>query len=125
MPPIRLMLIDNNSTFLQILTRFLQRFPEVAVVGAAHSGEEAVSQVALLRPGVVLLDLAMPGLNGMETIPLLRQALPQAKIIILTLLGHETYRQAAMAAGADGFLAKANLDSELLPAIRKVAQDGP
>jgi len=66
----------------------------------------------------------MPGLSGLETIPLLRAMLPEASIIALTLLDAKVYRQATLAAGADDFVLKANLSTDLLPAIRRVAKTG-
>jgi len=64
----------------------------------------------------------MPGLSGLETIPRLRAMLPEVSIIALTLLDAKVYRQAALAAGADDFVPKANLSTDLLPAIRRVAK---
>jgi len=92
--------------------------------GPARGGEEALTQAQNLKPEVVLIDLHMPGLSGLETIPRLRAMLPEVSIIALTLLDAKVYRQAALAAGADDFVPKANLSTELLPAIRRVAQTG-
>jgi DNA-binding NarL/FixJ family response regulator len=119
---IRVLLVDDHEPFLRIATEFLQRHHELVVVGTAREGKEALAQAQALSPQVILLDLNMPGLNGLETIPRLRVMLPQAGIIALTLLDPRTYRQAALAAGADDFVAKANLTTDLLPAIRRVAK---
>jgi two-component system nitrate/nitrite response regulator NarL len=119
---IRVLLVDDHEPFLRVATEFLQRHHELVVVGTAREGKEALALAQALRPQIILLDLNMPGLNGLETIPHLRVMLPQTGIIALTLLDPRTYRQAALAAGADDFVSKANLTTDLLPAIRRVAQ---
>ena len=123
MNPISVLIADDNPTFLRIVTRFLeeQSRKTVSVVATARGGEEALAQAEALRPQVVLIDLNMPGLSGLEAIPRLRRALPDAGIIAVTLLDTDGYRQAALAAGADDFVSKMTLNTELLPAIHRVA----
>ena len=124
MDPVSVLLVDDNPTFLAILKRFLeeQHHNEVAILGTAGGGEEAMTQAEKLRPSVVVIDLAMPGLSGLEAIPLLRVALPGLGIIALTLLEPNGYREAALAAGADEFVSKSTLSTDLLSAIRRVMQ---
>ncbi len=114
------LLVDDNPIFLGIVTRFLQQHEEITVVGGVDGGKEALAQAHRLRPDIVLIDLAMPQVSGMEAILRLRAAWPKIGIIALTLLDTNGYRQAALTAGADGFVAKDNLNTELLPAIRQV-----
>jgi len=123
-PKISVLLVDDHEAFLRVATEFLQRHDDLTVVGVARGGEEALTQAQDLRPRVILVDLNMPGLCGLETIHRLRAMLPEAGIIALTLLDPKVFRQAALAAGADDFVPKANLSTELLPAIRRVAQTG-
>ena len=123
-PKVRVLLVDDHEAFLHVATEFLQRHDELTVVGAARGGEEALTQAQDLRPQVILVDLNMPGLSGLETIPRLRAMLPEVGIIALTLLDPKAYRQAALAAGADDFVLKANLSTHLLPSIRRVVQTG-
>jgi DNA-binding NarL/FixJ family response regulator len=125
MKPISLLLVDDNPAFLRIVTRFLQQQDDLMVAGAARGGQEALALAQDLRPDIVLIDLAMPGLSGLETIPRLRAILPQVGIIALTMLDTNSYWQAALAAGANDFVPKASLDTDLLPAIRRVAQADP
>jgi DNA-binding NarL/FixJ family response regulator len=122
MSPIPVLLVDDNRAFLRILTRFLGAEDEVVVIGTAGNGQEALERAESLRPQVILLDLAMPGLNGLEAIPRLRRVVPDAGIIALTVLDTNGYRQAALAAGADDFVPKAVLNTDLLPAIRRVTR---
>jgi len=121
--PTTLLLVDDNPTFLRILKHFLEEHygDEVVVVGTAGGGEEALVRAKELQPQVILLDLAMPGLSGLETIPRLRSMIPDVRIIVLTVLNAIGYREAALAAGADDFVSKEALTAELLPAIRRVA----
>jgi DNA-binding NarL/FixJ family response regulator len=121
-PKIRVLLVDDNQTFLRVAADFLQRHDELVVVGIAQEGEEALAQTQDLQPHVILLDLDMPGSNGIEMISRLRVMTPQVRIIILTLLDSSIYRQATLAAGADDFVQKAALTTDLLPAIRRAVQ---
>jgi DNA-binding NarL/FixJ family response regulator len=122
MKPISVLLVDDNPGFLRIATRFLEQHDDVVVVGAAGGGEEALALAQDLEPDIVLVDLAMPGLSGLETIPRLRAMLPGVGIIALTMLDTNSYRQAALAAEANDFVPKASLDTDLVPAIRRVAE---
>lgn len=119
MSPISVLIVDNNPIFLGAATQFLnQQDPDrVTVAGTATDGETAITLVQALQPEVVLLDLSMPGLSGLETLPLLKDAMPNVIVIILTLLDTAEYRQAALSAGADAFVPKAVLSTELMPAI--------
>ena len=125
MKPISVLLVDDNPIFLRIVTRFLQEHDDVVVIGAAGGGEEALALAQDLQPDIVVIDLAMPGLSGLETIPRLRAVLPEVGIIALTVLDISSYRQAALAAGVNDFVPKASLSTDLLPAIRRVAQADP
>jgi len=120
MDTIAVLLVDDNPTFLRIAARFLDGHEGITVVGMATNGREALGQAHALRPQVILLDLAMPDLSGLETIPLLRAALPDTGIIILTMLDTNGYRQAALAAGADDFVPKADIKARLVPTIQRV-----
>ena len=121
-PKTRVLVVDDNEAFLRVATDFLQRQHELTVVGAICGSEEALAQAQDLQPQVILIGLDMPGLTGLETISRLRNVLPGVGIIALTLLEGNAYRQAALAAGADDLVPKAELTTELLPAIRRVTQ---
>jgi DNA-binding NarL/FixJ family response regulator len=116
---IRVLLVDDNEAFRHVATDFLHRHHELIVVGAMCGGEEALAQAQDLQPQVILIGLDRPGL---ETILRLRNVLPGVGIIALTLLNNSASRKAAMAAGADDVVLKAELITDLLPAIRRVAQ---
>jgi two-component system nitrate/nitrite response regulator NarL len=116
------MLVDDHEVFLQTAVDYLERHPELIVVGTALSGEEALARAQDLQPDVILVDLDMPGLNGLETISRLRIILPRTTFIVLTLLDVSSYRSAALAAGAHDFISKSTLSRDLLPGIHRAAE---
>lgn len=119
---IRIVLIDDSTTFLAVASRFLTKHEGLKVVGAVSEGPLAVEAASQLQPDIVLVDLAMPDMSGMEVIPLLRQAIPSVGIIALTFLEEEKYHDAVLSAGADAFVAKEELTSKLVPTILNVAR---
>lgn len=122
--PTSVLLVDDNPIFLRILARFLEEHSghAVCVVGSVDAGEKALRIAPSLRPEVVLTDLAMPKMHGLDLIPRLRASLPDAVIIALTLMDPQSYREAVLAAGADAFVSKATLEGDLLPTIRRLAR---
>ncbi len=121
---IDVMLVDDEATFLRIETLFLETHfrNEINVVGTATSGEECLAKAQLLAPQVILIDLSMPGLSGLQTIPLLRIMFPEIRIIALTLNDSENSRRAVLAAGGNELVSKASMSTDLMPAIRQVMQ---
>jgi two-component system response regulator NreC len=122
MNPISVLLVDNNPRFLRVVKRFLEAHDDVVVIGIVREGDEILAQALNLRPDIVLIDMSMPSLPGLEVIPRLRTALPEMGIIALALLGTDGYRQAVLEAGVDDFVPKAAMGADLLPAIRRVMQ---
>ena len=112
----RILLGDDHGLLLEAFARLLE--PEVAVVGRATDGRALVQAALELRPDVVVVDISMPELNGLEASRQLRQALPGTRVVVLTV--HEDPELAAEAfrAGAHGFVVKSSAASELLQAIR-------
>ena len=122
MNKISIMLVDDNIAFLNIAAGFLADHENLIVVGTAQNRNEALSLAVNLHPDIVLLDVNMPGLSGFETTPRLRQILPEAGIIILSFQNSDSYREAALVAGADDFIPKDTLAYALIPAIHQVSQ---
>ena len=118
------LLLDEQDSFLRAATDFLQREDELKVVGTAFGEAEALVQAQNLRPRVVLLDPSLTDGGGLEIIRHWRNLLPDARIIVLTLMDSSTYRLASLAAGADDFVSKATMVTDLLPAIRRVIEAG-
>ena len=117
MRKIKILLVDDSEQFLQSTTAFLSQCPSVEVIGTATSGKDAIKKVQELRPDLVLMDIAMPGMNGIEATQRIKAKPGGPKIIILTIHDDAEYRSAAKDAGADGFVRKSNLLTHLLPLL--------
>lgn len=122
MPPIRVFLADDHGILRAGLRLLIDAQPDMRVVGEAGDGAGTLHLVADLQPDLILLDLTMPGLGGLEVLPLLRQRAPNSRILILTMHDNEGYLRQALQAGAAGYVLKGAVDSELLNAIRAVAR---
>lgn len=115
--PVRILLVDDSPGFLQAAACFLEAEPDIEIVGRALSGRDALEQVARSKPDLVLMDLAMPEMNGLAATHQIK-ALPDAPhVIILTLHDNPEYRAAAQAEQADGFIGKSEFGTQLLPLI--------
>ncbi|HKU00825.1 MAG TPA: response regulator transcription factor [Paraburkholderia sp.] len=122
---IRILLIDDHTLFRSGVSALLQRQPDLEVVGEASDGVEGIKRAQQHTPDVILLDLNMPGLSGLETLQLLVQDLPDTAVVMLTVSEDADELTAAMRAGARGFLLK-SIDAEaLVVAIRKAATGQP
>ena len=115
--PIRVMLVDDHAVVRSGLSKFLMVYPDLELVGEADSGEEAVQRCHLLRPDVVLMDLKMPGMDGVTATRLIRQSYPATQVVVLTSFHDEAMVQGALQAGAIGFLLKDVTAAELAQAV--------
>ena len=113
MKPKRVLLVDDNEDFLKAAKRFLRAVPGLELVGEATSGEQALELSAALHPDLVLMDFAMPGMNGPAATHRIKQQPNAPLVVIVTLHTHPAYRALAKGAGADGFLLKEELVVEL------------
>ena len=119
---IRVLLIDENQMFLQAATGFLQRQAGLVVLRTAARLEAALIGARDFQPSVIVLDPSTSGIGGLEIIPRLRTISPDVRVVVLALIDSTTYRDAVLAAGADGFVSKSNMLTDLLPAIRLAGQ---
>jgi DNA-binding NarL/FixJ family response regulator len=117
MPHIRVFLVDDNLEFLEAATNFLKTDPQLEVVGRATSGHEALEQVAALQPDLVLIDLTMPDMSGLEATQQLKSQPNAPRVAILTLHDNPEYRIRAETVHADGFVPKSEVGTQLLPLI--------
>ena len=120
MGSIRLLIVDNHTLFRQGLVSLLQSEPGMDVIGEAGSGEEALLLFPQLQPDVVLMDVKMPGIGGVEATRRLVEAKPETRILMLTVSEEEESLIAAIEAGARGYILKNADADELLDAIRQV-----
>lgn len=119
--PIRVMIVDDQFIVRSGLATFVSIQPDMALVGEAQDGEEAVRLAAMLAPDVILMDLMMPKLNGVEAARAILQQLPAVKILALTSYKEKELVQGILRAGATGYLLKDVTADELAEAIRNVA----
>ncbi len=120
MTPIRLLIVDNHTLFRQGLISLLQNEHEFLVVGEAASGDVAVQQAQALQPDVVLMDVVLPGMDGIETACRLLADMPGVRVLMLTVSDSDEHLLAAIQAGARGYLLKSAGTDELFYAIRAV-----
>ncbi|MDO5101871.1 MAG: response regulator transcription factor [Lautropia sp.] len=124
-PVIRILLIDDHNLFRSGVRQLLQKEADLKIVAEAADGLEGLKRAKATRPDVILLDLNMPGLSGLETLHLLTQDLPESRVIILTVSEEAEELGDALKAGAHGYLTK-NIEAEtLMSAIRKAVQGQP
>ena len=119
---IRVMIADDHTILREGLRKLLSEEEDINVVGEAADGNEAIRRAEELKPDVILLDLAMPGLNGIATAKRLRNVVGTAKILILTVHQEEEYVYETLRAGASGYVLKDAAAPDLVDAIRKAAR---
>src|SRR5918999_4480061 len=118
--PVRLLVVDDHPVVRQGLRTFLETRLDFEVVGEASDGEGAVAEAARLRPDVILMDLVMPGVDGLEAIARIRAPEPAARILVLTSFASADQVLPALRAGAAGYLLKDAAPGEVEAAIRAV-----
>jgi len=119
---IRVLLVDDHQVMRQALSRMLHNHPEIHVAGQASNGLEAVERALELSPNVVLMDVSMPGLNGVEATRMIKTQRPEVRIIGLSMYGDDQIVQKMQQAGAEGFMNKSVSSDELLQAIYEIAR---
>lgn len=120
MQHIRVLIVDDHALMRSGLKSLLQGCEDIEVVGEAGDGETAVSLVAALSPDIVLLDVSMPGMGGLNSARVLHREYPHARIILLTMHEESRYVKEGLAAGAAGYVMKKSVDEVLYQAIRSV-----
>lgn len=121
---IRLLIVDDHAVLRAGLRMLLDVQPDMTVVAEADSGEDAVAQARQQHPDVILLDLSLPGMGGLEVIRRLREVDPAMRVLVLTMHDDEGYLRRALEAGSAGYVLKRAADAELVSAIRAVAGGG-
>lgn len=121
---IRIVLVDDHAVLRAGLTALLNAEADMTVVGEAGDGAASLPVVADRQPDVVLLDINMPNMGGLEALGELRKVAPKSRVLILTMHDDQTYLRQALAQGAAGYVLKQAADTELLTAIRTVYHGG-
>ncbi len=120
MAKINIFLVDDHTILREGLKGLLSLNPDFNVVGESDEGRKAISEIARLKPQVVIMDIRMEGLGGIEATKEIKRLCPETKVIVLTMYCHREYIYQALKAGADGYLLKGASFSELEMAIKAV-----
>ena len=118
---IRVLIVDDIAETRESIRRLLQFEGDMEVVGAARTGREAVELAVDTKPDVILMDINMPDMDGIQATEVIRKKIPYAQIIILSVQGDQNYMRRAMMAGARDFIVKPPMIDELTAAIRRAA----
>lgn len=117
---IKVMLVDDHAILREGLASLLEKQPDLVVVGEAESGEESLAQADRLRPDVVIMDIKLQGISGIEACRMLKERFPATKVILLSMYEDYGYVSRALQVDADGYLLKKVAGFELVDAVRKV-----
>jgi two-component system response regulator NreC len=120
---IRVLVVDDHAVVRSGLRRVLDAEKDIKTVGEAPNAERAVFEALEHKPDVILLDVVMPGKSGIEGMPALLQAVPDAKVLVLSMQDDPRYVREAFEAGASGYVLKEAADTEVIDAVRAVARD--
>lgn len=121
MRELKLLLVDDHPGFLSAAMRHLRRLPWITVAGCAANGAEAVAQCALLHPDVVLMDLAMPEMSGLQATRLIKAQQSPPCVVITSYFDDGEHREHALRAGADAFVGKLTYIHDVMPLLEALA----
>ncbi len=121
---IKVLVVDDHAILRDGIRSLLESQQDILVVGEAADGAEAIEQTGKLFPDIVLMDISMPNMNGLEATRLIKEKFPQVKVLILTQHDNREYISPALQAGASGYVLKRSGRRELLNAVRQVHEQG-
>lgn len=121
---IKVMLVDDHRLVRAGLRRVLMDVPDIEIIAEASTGEEALELTRVRPPDVILMDINMPGIGGLEATRRIKQRLPEVKVIVVSMHLEEPYPSMMLTAGANGYISKDSAVDEVLAAIRRVIQGG-
>ncbi|MDO8472568.1 MAG: response regulator transcription factor [Dehalococcoidia bacterium] len=124
MPEIRILIVDDHAMVREGIRMILAAQPDIKVVGEAADGAQAIEQVRQLDPDVALMDIAMPGLGGLEATLEIRKSHPRTRVLVLSQYDNKEYVFRFLKAGASGYILKSAAGTELVSAIRAVNEGG-
>ncbi|MDN5210887.1 response regulator transcription factor [Fulvivirgaceae bacterium BMA12] len=122
MKKIRLVLVDNHQVIIEGLRFLISHEPDIVIEGEASNSQEALGKIPVLQPDIVITDLSMPEMNGIELTEVVRERFPNVHVLILSRHEEEAYVKKAIGAGATGYLSKNISKEELVQAIREVGK---
>ena len=120
----KILIVDDDMRLRQFVRELFSPEEDLQIIGEAVDGQEAIHKAQELQPGLVLMDITMPRMNGLDATRQLKKILPELVIIILTIHDLDEYRKAAIASGASAYVVKKAMMAELLPAVRMALSEG-
>src|ERR1041384_1313 len=124
-PKIPVLLVDDHALVRRGFRRMLEDDPEIEIVGEASDGHDAVAQAVALKPEVVVMDFALPSMNGAVATRMILKAAPETAVLILSMHSEPSYVRTCLDAGARGYLLKNAVDLELVDAVKQIAAGEP
>lgn len=122
--PCRVAVCEDDPQFRQLITMTLEYAEDFVVVGEAENGQQAVELARSARPDVLLLDLGMPVMDGFESLPLIRSASPDSKVIIVTSYRDDQAKDRSLSSGASAYIEKGTSPAAIVAAVRAACSDG-
>jgi DNA-binding NarL/FixJ family response regulator len=119
---LRILIADDNGSFRSSLRAFLESVPGWIICGEAANGQDAVDKTIALRPDVVLLDITMPNMNGLEAARLIHIRVPETEVLVVSQHRFRTLAEQALKAGARGYIDKSQMAEDLIPAIEAASR---
>ena len=120
-----IMLVDDNEGFLAVAQEYIEAFNDFQVIQTANSGEDALTLLEHERPDILVVDLSMHGMSGLDVARSVKGRWPGLPVVILTMLDTDMHRQAAHEAGADAYVVKTTMDTDLIPHLERLCQANP
>lgn len=120
----RVLVVDDHAVIRRGVQGILRSFPEWELCGEAENGQEAVKLAETLKPEIIIMDVSMPVLNGLEATRIIHELLPNARILLLTLHSSTELVRTAFRAGARGYVLKSDAEQELIRALNVLVGDG-
>ena len=118
--PLRVLLVDDNRSIRRAIRQLLQTQVDIEVIGEAVDGIDAIRKTRTYRPDVILMDLAMPTMNGFEAVRQIKKESPTTQVLFLSQLDSDAFTREALAVGASGYILKSNASKQLIPAVKEV-----
>lgn len=119
MPIRKVLIVDDDMRFWRFVKELFSSEEDLQIIGEAKDGQEAILKAKELKPDLVLMDISMPRMNGLDATRRLKRIMPELVVIILTIHDLEEYKVAATASGANDYILKKSLMEDLIPAIRR------
>jgi DNA-binding NarL/FixJ family response regulator len=120
----RVLIVDDHAVIRRGVQGILSTYPEWDLCGEADNGQDAIRLAGELHPEVVIMDVSMPGMNGLEATRIMQDVLPETKVLLLTLHSSSEFVRSAFKAGARGYVLKSDAESELVRALNVVVGEG-